>query len=62
MIHNEIFIINKWGLNEKTKLFLILQLIEEEINQYLVPGDEKEDDVENENIEEEGHLMEEKIE
>ena len=59
MIHNEIFIINKCGLNEKTKLFLKLELIEEEINQYLVPGDEKEDDNENENIEEEeGHLME----
>ena len=58
MIHNEIFIINKCGLNEKTKLFLKLELIEEEINQYLVAGDEKEDDNENENIEEEGHLME----
>ena len=63
MIHNEIFIINKWGLSWKTKLFLNLQLIEEEINQYLIPRDENEDDDdENENIEIEGHLMEEKIE
>ena len=63
MIHNEIFIINKWGLSWKTKLFLNLQLIEEEINKYLIPRDENEDDDdENENIEIEGHLMEEKIE
>ena len=31
MIHNEIFIINKWGFNEKTKLFLNYQLKEENL-------------------------------
>ena len=29
MIHNEIFIINKWGFNSNTKLFLIYKLQEE---------------------------------
>ena len=29
MIHNEIFIINKWGFNNNTKLFLELKLNEE---------------------------------
>lgn len=29
MIHNEIFIINKWGFNKNTKLFLTYKLIQE---------------------------------
>ena len=32
MIHNEIFIINKWGLNEKTKLFLNKEFTSENID------------------------------
>ena len=42
MIHNEIFIINKWGFNKDTKLFLTYKLKEEKSSE-----DEEEDDAEN---------------
>ena len=37
MIYNEIFIINRCGLSEKTKLFLDISLKEEKKGQYLLP-------------------------
>lgn len=52
MIHNEIFIINRCGLNEKTKLFLDVSLNEEKKNQYLIPGEENENEEENKDNEE----------
>ena len=52
MIHNEIFIINRCGLNEKTKLFLDISLNEEKKNQYLIPGEENENEEENKENEE----------
>ena len=58
MIHNEIFIINKWGLNEKTKFFLDIKLNEEMNNESLLPRSETVEDGENENIEKNGILLE----
>ena len=53
MIHNEIFIINKWGLNKKTKLFLNKESHEEnvDIERILTSDDldENEEKKENEN-------------
>ena len=41
MIHNEIFIINKWGLNKKTKLFLNKEFNEENLDvQTINPSEE----------------------
>ena len=60
MIHNEIMIINKWGLNEKTKYFLDIKLDEEKKNQYLLSKDENEDD-EEDNIEKNALLLEDKV-
>ena len=60
MIHNEIMIINKWGLNEKTKYFLDIKLDEEKKNQYLLSKDENEDD-EEDNIEKNELLLENKV-
>ena len=59
MIHNEIFIINKCGLNEKTKYFLDIKLNEENKNLYLLPKDENDD--EDDNIEKNGILLEDKV-
>ena len=50
MIYNEIFIINRCGLSEKTKLFLDITLNEEQKNQYLLPEDESEKGERNESI------------
>ena len=52
MIYNEIFIINRCGLSEKTKLFLDITLNEEQKNQYLLPEDESEKCERNESIDE----------
>ena len=52
MIYNEIFIINRCGLSEKTKLFLDITLNEEKKNQYLLPEDESEKCERNETIDE----------
>ena len=52
MIYNEIFIINRCGLSEKTKLFLDIKLNEEQKNQYLLPEDESEKCEKNESIDE----------
>ena len=60
MIHNEIFIINKCGLNEKTKYFLDIKFNEENKNQYLVPKEENEDDGEND-IEKNDILLEDNV-
>ena len=60
MIHNEIFIINKWGLNEKTKYFLDIKLDEEKKNQYLLSKEENEDD-EEDNIEKNNLLLEDNV-
>ena len=59
MIHNEIFIINKCGLNEKTKYFLDIKLNEENKNLYLLPKDENDD--EDDNIEKNCILLEDKV-
>ena len=52
MIYNEIFIINRCGLSEKTKLFLDIKLNEEQKNQYLLPEDVTEKSDRNESIDE----------
>ena len=44
MIHNEIFIINKWGLNLKTKLYLDSKFEEESLINDNVNEDIDEDD------------------
>ena len=49
MIHNEIFIINKWGFNLNTKLFLNYKL-EEERKIYLIKENEDDDDENSENL------------
>ena len=40
MIHNEIIIINKCGLNTNTKMFLDIKL-NEEIKDYILPNDDE---------------------
>ena len=40
MIHNEIIIINKCGLNANTKMFLDIKL-NEEIKDYILPNDDE---------------------
>ena len=52
MIYNEIFIINRCGLSEKTKLFLDITLNEEVKNQFILPEDESEKGERNESIDE----------
>ena len=49
MIHNEIFIINKWGFNLNTKLFLNFKL-DEEIKNSLIKENEDNEDEDTENI------------
>ena len=49
MIHNEIFIINKWGFNENTKLFLNYKL-EEEIRISIIKENEDNEDEVTENL------------
>ena len=61
MIHNEIFIINRCGFQEKTKYFLDIKFNEEEKTQYLIPEEEEDDDnKQNNNVEEDGVLLEDK--
>ena len=52
MIYNEIFIINRCGLSEKTKLFLDITVNEEKKNQFLLPEELSEIDEGDEGIEE----------
>ena len=48
MIHNEIIIINKWGFNAKTKLFLDIKLNEEKLNSdENIINDDEDDESEN---------------
>ena len=48
MIHNEIIIINKWGFNAKTKLFLDIKLDEEKLNSdENIINDDEDDESEN---------------
>ena len=49
MIHNEIFIINKWGFNLNTKLFLNFKL-DEEIKNSLIKENEDNEDENTENL------------
>ena len=52
MIHNEIFIINKCGLNEKTQLFLNMEFKKESIdNEDINDSDENSNDEDKEIIE-----------
>ena len=44
MIHNEIFIINKWGFNTNTKLFLNFKLDEERTISIIDENDDNEDE------------------
>ena len=61
VIHNEIFIINRCGFQEKTKYFLDIKFNEEEKTQYLIPEEEEDDDnKQNNNVEEDGVLLEDK--
>ena len=53
MIHNEIFIINKCGLNEKTKLFLNNEFCKESTD-----NEEIINNLDDENFEEEGEAIE----
>ena len=58
MIHNEIFIINKWGLNLKTKLYLDSKFEEEKLNFDINPEENEEDDpIKTEEKEDKGILM-----
>ena len=58
MIYNEIVIINRCGLNEKTKFFLDIKLNEEKKSEFLLPRSETEEDGGSENIENNGTLLE----
>ena len=52
MIHNEIFIINKWGLNKKTKLFLNKEFHEEnvDVERFLTSDELDENEEKKENV------------
>ena len=62
MIHNEVFIINKCGLNENTKLFLDYKFNREKLdNKNLIPEDDNDDDENTgEKTEENGCILEDK--
>ena len=57
MIHNEIFIINKWGFNLKTKLYLDSNFEEESLINDKVNEDIDEDDSKNKEINEENKIL-----
>ena len=62
MVHNEIFIINKWGFNANTKLFLNYRLDEEKTISIINENDEDEDeDSENLGEEQQNIIIEEDI-
>ena len=57
MIHNEIFIINKWGFNENTKLFLNYKLDEEKSISIIKENDDDEDENSDKNEEQYENIL-----